>query len=115
MSVPSFSYINYNFLLDSINTRFTKRLRNRSQVPEREPREPGRPGRRHRGQVRLPQPVRLDVRDLAVPIKVVLLYRVIWPDEASRSRQGRRQRKSGRHGAGWEVRHDGRRGHDGTG
>lgn len=59
----------HRLVLDNIYTRLTKRLCYRPQVPEGKPREPGRPGRRHRRQVRLPQPVGLGARALAVPVK----------------------------------------------
>lgn len=91
--------LNHDILvLDDIYTRFTKRLCNRPQVPEGEAREPGRPGRRHRRQVRLPQPVGLDASPLALPVKHVRLHVEVGPGYAHHIRRVEHEPRG--HGAG---------------
>lgn len=100
-------------VLDSIHTRFTKRLCYRPQISEAKARESRHPGRWNSRQVRLAQPGHLPVCTLAVSVEYVHLYELVGPLGDPRRYEVRRQQEPVRHGAGWPVGHHPRRSHVG--
>lgn len=63
-------------ILNNINRRLAKRLRDRPQIPQRKARETWHPGRWRRRDVSLPQPVGLDCCTLALPCERMRVERV---------------------------------------